>query len=93
MNPSQKYKTARDFRTSLETRLQQESKLKKIDLQYHRKLVAFDRALARIFYTANPNWFLKGGYTMELRFDRLRLVRSIATKAEIISRSRYRRFL
>lgn len=77
MNLSQKYKSARDFRTALETRLQAEAKSKNIDQQYYRKLFSFDRALARIFHQTNPNWYLKGGYTMELRFELARTTKDI----------------
>jgi hypothetical protein len=69
------FKSAEDFRKSLEHRLQQEAKSKGIDLQRVRRKVAFDRLLARLFSESDPPFFLKGGYAMELR-----LASSRATK-------------
>jgi hypothetical protein len=43
------FKTATDFRKSLEARLQVISKKTNVDLQRLRRKVAFDRLLARIF--------------------------------------------
>ena len=75
MTKSSLFKSAEDFRKSLEQRLQQEAKGKGIDLQRVRRKVAFDRLLARFFSDPEPPFFLKGGYAMELR-----LASSRATK-------------
>jgi predicted nucleotidyltransferase component of viral defense system len=72
-----KFKTARDFRKSLETRLQAIAKEKNIDLQRVRRQVAFDRLLARLFAQAEPPFFLKGGYAMELRISSARATKDI----------------
>lgn len=45
--PAKVYKSAVDFRVALEHRLQAESKKKEINLQRLRRMVAFNRFLAR----------------------------------------------
>ena len=68
-----KFKSATDFRKSLEARLKTVAQTTGQDLQRLRRKVAFDRLLARIFQGNNESRFLlKGGYAMELRFDRAR---------------------
>jgi hypothetical protein len=62
-----KFKTASDFRKSLEARLQGLATKTGMDLQRLRRKVAFDRFLARIFTQEKSRFFLKGGYAMELR--------------------------
>lgn len=54
------YKTATDFRKSLEARLQVIAGKTKEDLQRLRRKVAFDRLLAKIFSQEKSNFFLKG---------------------------------
>jgi hypothetical protein len=71
------FSSADAFRTSLECRLQQESKEKNTDLQRLRRQVAFDRLLARLFYNKEPPFFLKGGYAMELRLASSRATKDI----------------
>ena len=58
----QKYSTAKAFRVALEARLKQIANNEHIDLQRLRRLVAFDRLLARIFQSQEKRWILKGGY-------------------------------
>jgi hypothetical protein len=77
MNVNIKFKTAADFRKSLETRLQAHAKKTGIDLQRLRRKVAFDRFLARIFSKKDSNFFLKGGYAMELRVVYARATKDI----------------
>lgn len=62
-----RYQTARAFRTALEERLKQVARAERLDLMRLRRLVAFDRLLARLFSEPDPPWLLKGGYTFELR--------------------------
>jgi len=69
--PNPRYKTAGAFRQSLEERLNQISKNQGIDLVRLRRRVAFDRLLARLFTNPHPQWVLKGGYAIELRFQNL----------------------
>ena len=72
------FKSATDFRKSLETRLKKLAQTKGFDLQRLRRKVAFDRLLARIFHGDSESQFLlKGGYAMELRFDKARATRDI----------------
>lgn len=71
------FKTAADFRTSLETRLNNMAVAKGEKLQRLRRKVAFDRFLARIFASEQPNFILKGGYAMELRFKTARATQDI----------------
>jgi hypothetical protein len=72
-----RFKTAMDFRKSLEARLQKEAKEKGVDLQRLRRQVAFDRLLARLFLQPEPPFFLKGGYAMELRLASARATKDI----------------
>lgn len=72
------YQSATDFRKSLEERLKRLATATGQDLQRLRRKVAFDRLLARIFHGKEGSKFLlKGGYAMELRFDKARATRDI----------------
>lgn len=42
-----------------------------------RKLVAFDRLLARVFYNKDESFALKGGYSLELRLGRSRTTQDV----------------
>ena len=77
MTVSTKFKSATDFRKSLEARLQGLAAKTKVDLQRLRRKVAFDRFLARIFSREKPEFYLKGGYAMELRLAHARATRDI----------------
>jgi Nucleotidyl transferase AbiEii toxin, Type IV TA system len=75
-----RYATAAAFRSALENRLQDIAGRESVDLQRLRRQVAFDRLLARLFQTAQPNampWVLKGGYAMELRIKSARTTKDI----------------
>ena len=72
-----KYSTPRAFRNALETRLQNIAKNEKMDLQRLRRMVAFDRLLARLVVNNQMQWVLKGGYAMELRIKRARATKDI----------------
>jgi len=75
---TQQFKSATDFRKSLEARLKNIAKVTGQDLQRLRKKVAFDRLLARIFRDdKTPSFLLKGGYAMELRFEQARATRDV----------------
>lgn len=71
------FKTATDFRKSLETRIQSLAVKTGEDLQRMRRKVAFDRFLARIFSQETPGFYLKGGYAMELRTAAARATKDI----------------
>ena len=68
MPAAKKYATAGAFRRALEERLKRTSMKEETDLNRLRRQVSFDRLLARLFWDAAPPWFLKGGYTLELRY-------------------------
>ncbi len=72
-----KFKTATDFRRSLENRLQAIALSTGGNLQRLRRKVAFDRFLARIFARKPNGFFLKGGYAMELRLSTARATKDI----------------
>ena len=77
MNKSRIYKTAAAFRTALEGRLAKLSLAENVDLQRLRRQVAFDRLLARLCSAPNSPWILKGGYAMELRFQKARTTKDL----------------
>mgnify|MGYP001584757961 CR=1 FL=1 len=62
------YATAEAFRRALEDRLNRMAREQDLDLARLRRMVAFERLLARLFSQARPPWILKGGYAMEMRF-------------------------
>ena len=72
-----KYSTANAFRIALETRLKKVANDEQIDLQRLRRLVAFDRLLARFFQSEQTQWVLKGGYAMELRMKEARTTKDL----------------
>jgi len=60
------------FRQALENRLRNISLSENIPLNRLRKRIAFDRLLARLFddrEKQKPQWLLKGGYALEIRFS------------------------
>src|SRR5260221_6668413 len=75
---TKQYATARAFREAREARLRQMSRAQHVDIMRLRRIVAFDRALARLFAAPNPPWLVKGGYAFELRLPgRARATRDI----------------
>lgn len=73
-----KYSTAGSFRAALETRLRQESTERGLAVGRLRKIVVFDRLLARMTRVSPEGWILKGGFALELRLpDRARTTRDI----------------
>ena len=72
-----RFKTSADFRKSLESRLKTMATEKGENLQRLRRKVAFDRLLARLFSSEKHNFFLKGGYAMELRLKTARATKDI----------------
>jgi hypothetical protein len=77
MGEEKKYRTSTAFTTALETRLK--AKAGSMERPYHtiRKLVAFDRLLARIFFNQDQSFALKGGYSLELRLGRSRTTQDV----------------
>jgi predicted nucleotidyltransferase component of viral defense system len=62
-----RYATAAAFRTALEVRLKNESRENGVRLDRLRKLVVFDRFLARLVAVAPERLLLKGGLAMDYR--------------------------
>lgn len=77
MKASGKYTTPGAFRVALEARLRQTATDEAIDLQRLRRMVAFDRFLARFIQEEQARWVLKGGYAMELRMKAARTTKDI----------------
>ncbi len=71
MKNERTYMSAASFRQALEERLHNISKEQKVPLERLRKRIAFDRLLARLFDRKahpDPQWLLKGGYALEIRY-------------------------
>jgi len=62
-----KYNSESAFRQALEARLLAKSRDDGIPLAWLRKMVAFDRLLARLVADAPEKWMLKGGLALHLR--------------------------
>lgn len=71
-----KYKSGSAFRRALEDRLRAQSRSDGLPLFRLRKLLVFDRLLARLNATSPDAWVLKGGFAIQLHFG----VRSRTTK-------------
>lgn len=68
------YASAVAFRQALEERLLTISKEQNVPLERLRKRIAFDRLLARLFdkkMPTVPQWLLKGGYALEIRYTNI----------------------
>src|SRR5262245_2891500 len=88
--PPKAYRSAADFRRALEDRLQDIAKREVTDLQRIRREVAFDRLLARLFHSVQPEsplFALKGGYAMELRISSARATKDIDLTARFFGTS------
>ena len=62
-----KYTTANAFRVALESRLLTRSREDSIPLIRLRKLVVFDRLIARLMVVAPDRWVLKGAVALQFR--------------------------
>lgn len=72
------YQTGSAFRRALEDRLLAQSNRNTSSLVRLRKLVAFDRFLARLTHSQPNTWYLKGGLALQLRIgDRARTTKDI----------------
>jgi hypothetical protein len=65
--PPNIYETPRAFRQAVEARINARA-VSNAELQRLRRLVAFDRLLARLFINRDAPWIVKGGYGFEVRF-------------------------
>jgi hypothetical protein len=77
MMPPKVYGSAVAFRKALEHRLQADAEKSRINLQRLRRMVAFNRFLARLCAGSTSPWVLKGGYAMELRLEHARATRDV----------------
>jgi len=76
------YKTAAAFRRALEERLRQQSLEGGQSLTRLRKLVSFDRFLARLAKKEPELWIVKGGFALQLRLGtRARTTKDIDVSA------------
>ncbi len=67
MSPRQ-YASATAFRQALETRLKTRAADHDHNVNRLRRLLAFDRLLARLFADTNAPWIVKGGFALEVRY-------------------------
>jgi hypothetical protein len=73
-----KYPSSGAFRRALEERLRAQSLQSGVSLVRLRKMVAFDRFLARLLFIQPSVWVVKGGLAMQLRLgDRARTTKDI----------------
>ena len=72
------YTSGRAFRQALEIRLREQSQQTATPLVRLRKLVAFDRLLARLALSQPQSWLLKGGLALQLRLaEKARLTKDV----------------
>jgi hypothetical protein len=64
-----KYNSGSAFRRALEDRLRNQSLQAGVPLVRLRKMVAFDRFLARLIQSSPDEWVLKGGLALQLRLE------------------------
>jgi predicted nucleotidyltransferase component of viral defense system len=62
-----KYSTPAAFRNGLDAKLRELAKTQGRTLDSLQRRVAFERLLARLFFSGDERWSLKGGYALELR--------------------------
>jgi hypothetical protein len=73
-----KYQSSGAFRRALEERLRAQSLQSGVPLVRLRKMVAFDRFLARLLHAQSGVWVVKGGLALQLRLgDRARTTKDI----------------
>lgn len=78
------YHTGQAFRRALEARLLAQSTQRAVSLVRLRKMVAFDRFLARLLAAQPDRWLLKGGLALQLRLgDRARTTKDIDISLEM----------
>ncbi len=63
------YKTATAFKNALGDKLRALAAREGVAVERLQKRLTFERFLARLFYTGNEPWTLKGGYALELRLS------------------------
>ena len=82
-----KYKISGAFRRALEQRLRNRSLQTGMPLVRLRKMVAFDRFLARLLLHQPGKWVLKGGLALQLRLgERARMTKDIDMRGLALSK-------
>jgi hypothetical protein len=73
-----KYQSGGAFRRALEDRLRRQSVQSGVPLVRMRKMIAFDRFLARLLHNQPEQWIIKGGFALQLRLgERARTTKDI----------------
>jgi len=73
-----RYSSGSAFRQALEERLRNQHRESGVPLDRLRKMIAFERIIARLTYTHPNLWVLKGGLALQLRLgDRARTTKDI----------------
>ena len=65
--PPNVYQTPGAFRQAVESRINARVSTN-AEMQRLRRLIAFDRLLARLFADPSCRWIVKGGYSFEVRY-------------------------
>lgn len=79
-----RYSSAAAFRAALEDRLNALARTRHEDSSRLRKIVTFERFLARVQLDAGDRWLLKGGFAMLLRqFSRARTTKDVDLGADL----------
>ena len=71
------YQSATAFKNALGDRLRTQAAQEGVSVERLQRRLAFERFLARLFYTGAEPWVLKGGYALELRFHTSRSTRDL----------------
>ena len=77
MKPSEKYKSASDFRRAVQNKLKEVSQKEATDIQRLYRQVACSQLLKRLFHSNDIPWALKGGHALELRMQKTRATKDI----------------
>lgn len=77
MTPTEKYKSAADFRKAVQNKLKEISDSDGIDIQRLYRQVAYSQLLKRLFNGNDTPWVLKGGHALELRLQKARATKDI----------------
>jgi hypothetical protein len=73
-----KYATAAAFRSALEDRINRQTGGNNESSVRLRKMIVFDRFLARLLVVAPEQWIVKGGFALNIRIgDRARVTRDL----------------
>ena len=77
MKPTEKYKTAQNFRTAIQEKLKLISRNEGIDIMRLYRQVGYTHFLTRLFKDKSVPWVLKGGHALELRLQESRATKDV----------------